>query len=181
MDYPFLLGDRLYLRPLDVEDMERCLRWINDPEISRNLGHRFPVGRAGERAWLEGHYKDQREVPLAIVLKDGDRHIGNCGLHEIDLANRKAVFGLLIGERDAWGHGYGPEAARLLLGYGFADLGLHRVSLQVFAFNEPAQRVYEKVGFVREGCFRDAYYRGGAFHDAIIMALLDEEWEELPR
>ncbi len=176
MEMPFLIGERIYLRALDSGDLDRCLRWMNDAEILAMLGRRLPMGRAAEREWLEAQSKDDSEMNLAIVLKEDDRHIGNCGFPEIDYANRSAAFGILLGEKDVWGCGYGPEAARLIVGYGFDQLGLHRIRLLVYAFNERAIRAYEKTGFVREGTLREAYYRHGAFHDTIVMSVLESEW-----
>jgi RimJ/RimL family protein N-acetyltransferase len=176
MECPFLIGDRLYLRPLDAGDLDRCLQWINDPDVLGTLGRRFPMNRAREKEWLEGHYKDERDLGLAIVLKDGDRHIGNCGLHGIDAFNRCAEFGIMLGDKDAWGQGYAPEAGRLILGFGFEELALHRIMLRVFAHNERAQRAYQKLGFVREGVLRESYFRGGRFHDTIVMSILSGEW-----
>jgi len=177
MEIPFLIGDRIYLRPLDAEtDLDRCLRWINDSAVLVALGRRQPTGRVSERQWLEEQYKTDSQMNLAILLKDEDRHIGNCGFNEIDYANRSGIFGILIGEKDAWGHGYGPEAARLILKFGFEELGLHRIGLEVYSHNARAIRAYEKVGFVREGTLRESYYRNGAYHDTIVMSVLEPEW-----
>jgi RimJ/RimL family protein N-acetyltransferase len=179
MDNPFIIGARIYLRPLDAEaDLERCLRWINDPEVLATLGRRQPTGRAAEREWLQEQYKRHDHMNLAIVLKDGDRHIGNCGFNEIDYVNRSAVFGILIGEKDAWGQGYAPEAARLLLKHGFEELGLHRIGLDVYSHNARAIRAYEKAGFVREGTLRESYYRNGVYQDTIVMSVLRSEWSD---
>jgi len=177
VDNPFLIGDRIYLRPLDAEtDLDRCLRWINDPEVLATLGRRKPVGRVSEREWLEEQYKSDEQMNLAIVLKDGDRHIGNCGFNDIDYVDRCGVFGILIGEKDCWGQGYAPEAAKLVLKYGFEELGLHRIELEVYSHNARAVRAYEKVGFRREGTLRESYYRNGVYHDTIVMSVLESEW-----
>jgi len=176
VNVPFLIGGRVYLRPLDEDDLDRCLGWINDPEIVVTLGRRTPMSRSMEREWLLGQYKSDRDLPLAIVLNDGDRHIGNVGLHAIDHVDRSAEFGLLIGEKDAWGEGYGPEAGRLILDHGFRQLGLHRIFLRVYAFNDRAQRVYAKLGFLHEGVLRESYFRDGTFHDTLVMSILQQEW-----
>jgi RimJ/RimL family protein N-acetyltransferase len=174
----FIQGERLYLRPLDLDDLERCMCWINDPQILEFLGRRLPIGREQEKEWISGQYKDDREVQLAIALNDGDRHIGNCGLCGIDYADRSGEFGIMIGEPDVWGQGYGPEATRLMVQYGFRQLGLHRIQLEVYAFNERARMSYEKVGFRLEGTRRQSYFRNGRFHDAYLMAILESEWTE---
>lgn len=180
MKNPFLIGERVYLRPLDEEDLERCMRWINDPEVLCTLGRHFPMSRTLEREWLTGQYKSEKALSLAIVVKDGDRHIGNCGFNDIDYVNRKAVFGILIGEKDQWGKGYGPEAARLIVDYGFNQLNLHRISLTVYSNNPRAIRSYEKVGFVHEGTLRESYFRDGHYHDTLIMTILKSEWKIHP-
>ncbi len=173
----FLDGDRLYLRPLDTGDLECCLRWMNDPELLQFLGRKTPMSREMETEWLAKQYQDERHTNLAIVLKDGDRHIGNCGLDNADLLNRNASFGIFIGEADAREQGYGTEAVRLLLDYGFAQLNLHRIDLTVFSFNERARKAYEKAGFVLEGTRREDYYRHGKYHDTHLMGILKSEWE----
>jgi RimJ/RimL family protein N-acetyltransferase len=180
MKNPFLIGERIYLRPLDEGDLERCLGWINDPEILATLGRRSPMSRSMEREWLLGQYKEDRTFSLAIILKDGDRHIGNTGLHGITSVDRSAEFGILIGDKDVWGQGYGAEAAHLVLDYGFSQLGLHRIWLRVFSFNERARRLYEKVGFRLEGTLRESYFRNGEFHDTLIMSVLSTEWRKRP-
>jgi RimJ/RimL family protein N-acetyltransferase len=175
----FLDGERLYLRPLEESDLDRCLRWINDSEILEYLGRRLPMGRVQEKEWLSSQYASDSQLNLAIVLKDGDRHIGNCGFNEIDYVNRYAVFGIMLGEKDAWNRGYGPEAASLVLRYGFGQLGLHRIELDVFSSNPRAMKAYEKVGFSFEGTKRESYYRNGRFFDTHVMAILESEWARL--
>ena len=176
MRNPFLTGKRIYLRPLDNEDLDRCLRWINNPQITSTLTMRFPMSRAQEESWILSHYKDHSDLPLAIVVKDGDQHIGNCGLHSIDYVNRSAEFGIMIGEKGQWGKGYAPEAAQLIIDYGFKQLGMHRIFLHVYSHNERAQRAYEKVGFKHEGTLREAYFRDGRYYDDLIMSILESEW-----
>ena len=178
MNMAFLRGERLYLRPLDAGDIDRCLRWINDPEILPFLGRRRPTGREQEAQWLADQYKSDDHFSLAIVLNDGDRHIGNCGFNEIEHADRKGVFGILIGEKDAWDQGYGTEATRLILDYGFRTLGLHRIGLEVYGNNPRAQAAYARAGFSLEGTQRESYYYDGRYLDTHVMGILESEWEE---
>jgi RimJ/RimL family protein N-acetyltransferase len=103
-------------------------------------------------------------------------HIGNIGLHRIDLKNRTAVLGIFIGEKDFWGKGYGREAIRVMLRYAFFELGLNRVELETFDFNERAMRCYKAVGFKEVGVRRKAFFRDGAFHDLVLMDLLAAEF-----
>lgn len=177
MRSPFLVGERVYLRPLEEEDLDRCQRWINDPEVRRFLSHYRPVARSGELEWLRSLGGRADELVLAIALKVDDRHIGNCGLHRIDWREGTAELGILIGEPDCRGKGYGPEAMTLLLDYAFGELRLHRVGLRVFSYNAMAIRAYEKVGFKLEGCLRKAHFHGGRHHDVLLYGILASEWE----
>ena len=175
MNRPFLVGEKLYLRPLDLDDLDRCHGWINDPVVAAQIGRHRPMSRAMESEWLSKQYRSLSDMSLAVVLKDGDRHIGNVGLHSIDGDNRSGEFGILIGEDAMRGKGYGTEAGRLILAYAFDELGLHRVMLRAFSFNDRALHVYAKLGFREEGRLRDAYHRHGAFHDTILMSVLESE------
>jgi RimJ/RimL family protein N-acetyltransferase len=89
---------------------------------------------------------------------------------------RTATYAILIGPPHQ-GHGYGTEATRLVVRYGFAELGLHRIQLAVIGGNERALRTYRKAGFVEEGRSRESLYRDGAWHDEIRMSILDREWD----
>ena len=90
--------------------------------------------------------------------------------------NGSVLFHITIGERDAWGRGYGGEATSLMVDHALGSLGLHRVALSVFAFNERAIRAYERVGFVHEGRAREAIWRDGRWWDEIHMSVLEPEW-----
>ena len=113
---------------------------------------------------------------FVIGLVDGDPCIGSTGLINLDWRNRSGELGIVIGKRDYLGKGYGKEAVDLLLGFGFNELNLHRIGLQVFDFNERAIRSYTKSGLVEEGRLREAFYREGAFHDIVLMGITEEEF-----
>ena len=176
----FLGGKRLYLRPIEESDLGRCQRWINDPGVRRFLMHQRPMDLEAERAWWKNSDRSllPRGVTLAIVLRDGDRHIGNTGLHAVDWINRSAETGTLIGEADCREKGYGSEAKELLLEYAFQTLNLHRIGSHTMAFNQRSAAYLRKTGYVEEGCWRKAIFRDGEYHDAIFFGLLREEWLE---
>jgi RimJ/RimL family protein N-acetyltransferase len=179
MQNPFIVGDRIYLRPLDVEDTDPFVSWLSDTEIRLYLGITSPMSRLGEREYLKGLYKDERGLNLGIVLKDNDELIGAVGLHDISLAHRNAEIGIFIGNKDYWSKGYGSEALRLMMGHGFDQLNLHMIFLMVISHNKRAIRAYEKVGFKREAIFREHVYDNGEYHDDHRMSILKSEWRAL--
>ena len=111
----------------------------------------------------------------AILRKEDRVYLGDVVLSGIDEDNRSGAFRIALTGPDVFGKGYGTEATRLLLGYAFDVVGLHRVSLEVFDFNPRAQRAYEKAGFVREGLQREALWWDGEWHDVVTMAILKND------
>lgn len=176
-----IYGERVRLRAIEREDVPRFLRWFNDPEVRQYLTMYRPLSRAEEERWVESLASRREDIVLAIEVRAGDQwvHIGNVGLHRIDWKNRTATLGIVIGEREFWGKGYGTEAVRTMLRYAFGELGLNRVELETYSFNPRAIRCYEKAGFRREGIRRQALYRNGKFHDVILMGILRDEFKEM--
>jgi RimJ/RimL family protein N-acetyltransferase len=115
-------------------------------------------------------------LAMGIHIRASGRLIGSCAFSQLDGDNGSVLFHITIGEHDAWGHGYGGEATELMVEHAFGSLGLHRVSLSVFAFNERAIRSYQRVGFEIEGRAREAIWRDGRWWDEIHMSVLEPEW-----
>lgn len=170
-------GERIYFSPIEPEDEPQFRRWINDPVNWQYLAARPPLNACREREWIESQGKSQNDVVFGVVVREGHRLIGATGLHRIDRITRKAELGISLGDRAARNRGYGTEAVRLLVRYGFEELNLNRISLSVIAHNPRAIRCYQKAGFVQEGCHRQACYQGGRYHDVYRFAVLKDEWE----
>jgi RimJ/RimL family protein N-acetyltransferase len=170
-------GNRVYLRAVERDDLERCLAWMNDEELTSTLAMRYPMSLAREADWVERATRgqDPSNLTFAICLDEGGRHVGNCGLMQIDRDNRTATLGIFIGEKDCRGRGLGEEAVRLLCRFAFDEMDLAKVRLDVYATNPGAARTYERVGFQREGLLREETYRAGRRIDVIRMGLLREE------
>ncbi len=176
MKNPFLIGALIYLRPLERADAPQLVEWINDPEVTRTLKQYRPIDLQSEEEYLDRARQAENQLALGIVARDADHFVGVTGFHHIDTKNRHASFGILIGDKASWGKGYGTEATRLLVGHAFETLNLNRVWLHVYEDNERGRRVYEKVGFRREGVLRQDNYRAGRYRDTIVMGVLREEW-----
>ncbi len=172
----FMPGDRIYFRPVEPGDTKRYQRWINDPGTWVNMLSYKPVSEEAERQALQQFTSDPYSAAFAVVLREGDLHIGGVGLHHIHPRNRSAQFGIMIGETAYRGQGYGTEATRLMLRYAFETLNLHRVELGVYAINPAGIRAYENCGFVREGVQREHTFIAGRYVDHIMYSILDREY-----
>jgi RimJ/RimL family protein N-acetyltransferase len=165
-------GENVYLRALEMTDLERCQRWINDPAVHRTLDFRTPLSLEQEREWLDRACRNSFEnVHLAICTMADDRHIGTVSLMNGHPVHRRSTFGIMIGETDLHDCGYGTEATRLICRYGFEEMNLNKINLTVMADNPRGVRVYEKVGFVKEGLLREEFFIDGQYRDLIWMGL----------
>lgn len=169
-----LIGNRIYLSPMSVDDAETYARWLNDLTTTDGLGNSSRViSLEEEREWIK---KFSGDYQFAIVRLEDDTLLGNCGFNEINQVMQNAVVGLFIGEENNRNQGYGKEALHLLLDYGFHYLNLINIMLKVFSFNERAIQCYKKVGFKEIGRRRQSYYLKGKFYDEVYMDILREEW-----
>jgi len=176
-------GSIVNLRAPEMTDLERNHRWMNDRAVTRFLSARYPLSLAAEEEWMRGRAVKMMsfEDPFfAIETKEG-RHIGNTNLFNVQAENRCAELGIMIGEHDCWSKGYGADALRVLLTFGFEEMNLHRIALNAFAFNERAIACYRKVGFVEEGRERERIFTEGAYHDLLCMSVLAREWRDHER
>ena len=129
-------GNLVALGPLRRDLLPLYQRWINDLGTMRTLGLApLPMTSEKEQDWYDRQSKAEDDVPFTIYERETLRPIGNTGLHGVDHRNRSATFGILIGEPDCRGKGYGTETTRLMLDYAFTALGLNNVMLTVFEFN----------------------------------------------
>jgi RimJ/RimL family protein N-acetyltransferase len=174
---PFLIGSAVYLRPLEREDARAIVPWFNDPEVTRYTLRYRPMTLAEEEEFLRSQAASPTGLVLGIAVRADDRLVGVTGLHEVDLRNRHAGFGIILGDKPSWGKGYGTEATRLLVRHAFETLNLNRVWLHVYEYNERGVRVYQKTGFRLEGRLRQDTFRDGRYWDTLVMAVLREEWE----
>jgi RimJ/RimL family protein N-acetyltransferase len=175
-----IYAERIRLRAVEREDIPRYVEWLNDPEVIAGLLIHIPMSTWDETRWFENlaHHSPETR-PLAIEAKTSDggwKHIGGLGFDTIEWTNSNAEFGIVIGEKSFWNQGYGTEATRLMLKYGFETLNLNRIFLRVYETNPRAIRAYEKVGFVKEGVLRQALYRNGRYINVWLMGVLRSEW-----
>jgi RimJ/RimL family protein N-acetyltransferase len=180
---PIIRGAQVFLRPGDRADIPLFVAWLNDYETSRHLTTRAPLSVPLEERWFDDMLTRQGTDSwfFVICLLADQRPIGTAALFGVDLLNGQAGFGIFIGERPLWNRGFGTDALEAICDFGFGELRLERIWLDVFTENARARRSYEKAGFSVEGILRHDYYRSGRFQDVYRMSLLRAEWEVLPR
>lgn len=179
---PRFEGKKVVLREFRLEDVPVIHAWVNDPFIVRFLSWAiFPQTLRETERFVETQMSGEDPMNRAFVisLRGDDLCIGTTGLTNIDWRNRSGELGIVIGNHDYLGKGYGKEAVDLLLGFGFNELNLHRVGLQVFDFNERAIRSYQKSGLLEEGRLREAFFREGNYHDIVLMGITEEQFKAI--
>src|SRR5918994_5952110 len=165
-----LEGDRVVLRPIQAWDRERLYELVETIEIRALSSTSPPLPlsleevEARDKRWLEERHTDSAWFAIDVA----GELIGICGLHAIDQYQQRADVGIRIG-KEFWGKGYGQDAVRTVVDYGFRHLNLVKISLQVLADDERAVGAYLKAGFVEEGRLRDHVWYDGARHDELVM------------
>jgi RimJ/RimL family protein N-acetyltransferase len=169
-----LAGPRLSLREVRETDVnDDYHRWMNDPEVTRHLESRFfPLAQESLRDYVRKMRGDRDNLFLAIVLHEGERHIGNIKLGPINWIHRTGDIGLLLGEKSCWGKGYATEAIRCITTHAFDVLNLHKLTASCYHTNLGSARAFLKAGFVQEGVRRSQFYSDGVYVDQVLLGLV---------
>ena len=181
---PTITGEKVVLRPFTEDDLPGMLRVLRDPEALKLTGtvhdDAEPASLADEkrfRDWYASRNDQPDRLDLAVIDRARGGCVGEAVLNEWEPGNQSCGFRIALGPAGR-GRGLGTEATRLIVGYGFEQLGMHRISLEVYSFNPRARRVYEKAGFRAEGVLRESLRYGGEWIDATVMSILSGEWAE---
>lgn len=170
-------GSLVRLRPFKDDDYKSIFDWRGDCEL-RKLAqfHSFPVTEPLEKEWLESilHSKSDKNISLAIEEIKEKKLIGYFQLKNINWISRVAWLGIIIGDKEARGRGYGKETMQLGKHYAFDILNLRKISLEVLADNKPAITLYQKLGFEEEGTFKQHFFFDGSYIDVNVMGLFNK-------
>ena len=172
-----IAGEKVALGPLRRDVVPLHQKWSNDLKVTRFLGAMRPVTLEADEDEYSRVSKQENDALFTIYEKPRLRPIGTTSLNHIDYANRTAEFGIMIGDKESWGKGYGTEVARLMLDYGFTCLGLHNICLWVYAANKRGIRAYQRAGFKMAGRVRQGQRLGGQAYDNILMDCLATEFQ----
>jgi RimJ/RimL family protein N-acetyltransferase len=173
-----ITGNLTALGPFDERMAEALHRWYNDFAVAvLNGSVPHPQTMEVSRGAVERlSTDDQTRYAFAMYERTTMRLIGFVDLRTIDYRQRTAEVGIMIGEHDCWGKGYGTETLYLVLDYAFSVLGLHNIMLSLAGYNERALRTYHRVGFREIGRRREIGSIGNTFTDAIFMDCLSTEF-----
>lgn len=163
---------RLRLEPLGPEHFEGTWAGLQNPESRRLTGTHATFTRPQIEQWLDGLAERDGRADWAVIQVEDGAHIGEVVLNDYDGDNRSIGFRIALNADNQFGRGYGTEATSAVVGYAFDVIGVHRIGLEVYAFNPRARRVYEKCGFRVEGRQREALYWDGEWVDLILMGML---------
>jgi len=172
----FLEGKRVFLRPYHEEDLDFFYKGLYIHETRRLTGLKRVYSKEYMAEYFLKISKDDSRIFLVIVDQSTNELIGDIELNYIDLLSRTSYIRIQISNDRYLSKGYGTEAMKLLLDYGFGVYNLHRVELEVYSYNPRAIRAYEKLGFKQEGIKRESIYYHHEHHDTIIMGLLKSEF-----
>lgn len=170
-------GKTTVLRELREEDLKDITLYVNDYDIYSDFTDSAPFPKTIEfqRKWMENSSSDKIRT-FAIEIRETHEFIGTCQLRAIDVINKSATLSIIIGKKNVHGKGYGSDAMQLLLRYGFMELNLNRITLQVYSDNKGAIRLYEKSGFIKEGILKKEIYRKGRYFDQLTYGLTREDF-----
>ena len=173
----FLIGNKTYLRPVELTDARLIQTWHNDPEIRRlaRLGE-LPVTYTKEEEDIKSARDSAAEIYLMIVEKSSDQSIGFVRLNFIDTVSRNMWLRMIIGNAEARGRNLAEDALRGVLAWLFFEQNVHRITLETYASNERAIRFFEKLGFRKEGIIREAVYVDGKYYDIVTLGILGREF-----
>jgi RimJ/RimL family protein N-acetyltransferase len=174
-----LKGEKVYLNLVEFEDIPNRVKWINNDEVQNTLMYDVPTSLAKTTEWYKKSIMDPTRREFSIFTIDNSVNIGFCGLININTKTKSAELHCVIGDTSYWKGGYGSETYRLLMDYGFEELGLNKIYGYQLLHNYGAHRVVEKLGWKREGLLRQEMYGHGKLHDVYYVACLREDWENL--
>jgi RimJ/RimL family protein N-acetyltransferase len=177
------MSKRVYLRSLEMTDLQRMHRWHNDPELYVTLTSPFhPVSLQTVEEWLKKKVQyTSQEVNYAICLTETSEHVGNIYMREIDYINRSGFLGAFIGCTEHRRKGYITEAVKQVVEYAYGVLGLQRLYMHTIADNYPAITLLEKCGFMIEGKMRRHIFKNGEFKDVLVLGMCECDYAEFQK
>ncbi len=171
----------IYLRALEPDDYIVINKWRNDEKLTKFLSaNHFFVSKEREKQWaISKSVDDSHNLYLGIGLKKTpDVLVGYCAINNIDLRNRQATWGATLIGSEYLGNGYGVQSAKLMLKYLFDQYPIHKCNTSCLLQHPRTVRMFEELGFKKDGVLRDELYKDGKFWDVVLFSLLRTEIQE---
>lgn len=172
-------GKHVLLRAIEREDLPSLNRWANDPEIQHMLGGwHFPTSMRDQDAWFSSLNCKSVDQRFAIELP-GLGMVGTANLVSIDWKNRNAFHGMMLGDKDIRGKGYGIDTIMAMMRYAFDELGLMRLDTDMIEYNYASLGVYiNKCGWIEEGRRPEWFFRSGRTWDKVLVGTTRDRYRE---
>jgi len=169
-----IIGDKCYLRKFRMKDVNKnYLKWINDKEVTKYLESRFDTHSISSlMKYVKNILKNCNIMFFAIVDKEKNKHIGNLKIGPINKNHRFAEIGIMIGEKEYWGKGYGQEAIELAVKYSFLKLKLHKLTAGCYSNNLGSLNAFKKAKFKVECTQKLHYLYSNTYIDGIRLAII---------
>lgn len=165
---------QITIRKFEKTDIPKKVDWINNPDNNQYLHYDLPLEISKTERWFDKN-TGRNDRFDAVIEADGVP-VGLIGLLTIDLKNKKAEYYISMGELSYKGKGIAKRASLLILKYGFNTLKLNRIFLYTETENLAAQRLFESVGFIKEGCLKADVFSHGSFADRFIYGCVRDFW-----
>lgn len=171
-----ILGERIYLRAYEEEDIPLKVKWMNDPLVIKMLNSPFPISKIGTKKWLYKLQDDPSRMEFMVCMKENDEVIGYTGFRDIDKKNKNAESYTGIGNTQFWGKGLGKEIKVIALNYIFSLHDMNKIYTHVRAGHVKNLGLNESIGFVEEGVLREHIYNRGEFKDVVVQGVLKKDF-----
>lgn len=173
-----LQGKRISLQLVERDHLKKRVEFLNDPEIQKTLNFDYPTSLAKTEVWFSKNVLAPNRVDFSFIRNEDHAVIGFGGFINVNTKARKAELYIFVGDKDCWGKGFGRDGYKLLVNYGFAELGLERIYLYQLSENERAVTATAALGWKTEGLLRKDIWSHGELKDQYVLSILREEWEE---
>lgn len=170
----FIKGESVILREKNIQDLSDDYRWRTDSELSE-LDATTPIYISFDdfsRQFHEEIFYGSLSSKRLSIDNSERKHIGNCMFYSFDSYRQQAELGIMIGDKNYWGKGYGTEAVKLMLNYIFSETNLNRIYLHTLNWNDRAKQSFSKCGFKEVRKINKSGY------NFILMEIFKQSWEE---
>lgn len=162
----------IFLTNITYDDTADIVRWRNQKFVQENFIYQKNFIPEIHNKWMQTMVESGQVIQFIIWELKANKKIGSVYLRDIDYQNKKAEFGIFIGEKDYLGKGYGKIATRLIISYAFEKLNLNKIFLRLLTHNKRAFKCYSDCGFIQEGLFKQDVFIKNQPYDVVFMAIL---------